>query len=106
MRVKTSDGKIGELTGVKAGKSVGVKLEDGTTKYYPETAVKPLVHSEKPPEIVIVPAIDRLEELKRDFARLREHDAILPGETIHAYEVLYDELTNEAIKDFRDKWGL
>lgn len=61
---------------------------------------------EEEPEIRIIPAIERLEELKADFVRLRSHDALLPGETIKAFDQLYEELTMEAIKEFQAKWGL
>ncbi len=105
MRVKTSDGKLGTLTGVKAGKAVGVKLDEGLTKYYPESSLKKVAGDETEIKVEVVPAIDRLEEYMADCKRLQDVQDKNVG--LEPYQrQLYQDLLTEAEKDLKDKWGL
>lgn len=65
---------------------------------------KPEQAKQDPPKIVIVPAIERLEELHRDITRMATHGIAFTN--YDAIKKLEDELQLEAINEFTAKWGL
>lgn len=87
---------------------VKVRLEDGRVVPWPKSRInQPPKEGEETLKLVIIPAIDRVEELKRDAERLSsvvEWFMNVPNEA--TYGNLASELLMQAKKEFNEKWGL
>lgn len=87
---------------------VKVRVEDGRELVWPISKINmPPKEGEDTLKMVVIPAIDRLEELKNDVKRLKAVDIDLgAGPTYEAYTKVLSKLSDEAIKEFTNKWGL
>ncbi len=103
MFIKLPDGTKAQSMGVTAGKTTKILLEDGSVKWYPTAKLTPWEEQEEELQIRVIPAIERLEELRQDVTRLNAQGV---GVDPDSFDALVEELSNEALQQFKDKWGL
>lgn len=86
---------------------VKVRLEDGREFPWPISKINmPPKEGEEALRMVVVPAIDRLDELLKDYQRVRGLCDLPEPNDFPSYNKLKDELREEAVKEFKQKWGL
>lgn len=108
MEITLPDGRKATVIGQVTDKMSKIRFEDGREVMWPTDKIpQPVKEGEDTLKLVVVPAIDRLEELKKDFERMlavrvwsseiKDDDFIYP---------LAEKLFNESQMEFDKKWGL
>jgi len=109
MEITLPDGRKATVLNQVTKDHTKIRLEDGREVYWPTAKIPiPPKEGEDTFKVVIVPAIDRLSELVKDRRVLGD---LLPvnlftDEFNYKYNELYDQLSEEAVKEFSKKWGL
>lgn len=86
---------------------VKVLLDDGRTVPWPKSRINmPPKEGEETLKVIIIPAIDRLEELTNDRQRLIDCNIPIAPDKISNYTNLEHGLKTEAEQEFYKKWGL
>lgn len=105
MEVTLKDGRKATLLSENSSFAI-IRLADGREMPYPKEKV--IYPSPPEPELkkVVIPAIERLEELRHDMMALKLVGAPIDSDTQQRYDKLFGELSIEACKELIDKWGL
>ena len=103
MEITLKDGRKATLISENSSFAI-IRLADGREMPYPKEKV--IYPSPPEPELkkAVTPAIERLEELANDVERMSKARVTIP--MTDSFKKLFNELANEAIKDFNNKWGL
>lgn len=86
---------------------VKIRLGDGREFPWPVSKINmPPKEGEETLKMVVIPAIDRLNELLKDYQNVRVLCDIPEPNDFPGYNKLKDLLKEEAVKEFKQKWNL
>lgn len=101
------DNRKATIVGGISDDLVKVKLEDGREIPWPVSKINmPPKEGEETLKMVVIPAIDRLEELRKDRKRLLDNNIPINMDQIDNYVKLENILMQESENEFYNKWGL
>jgi len=114
MDITLQDGRKATLLGQVTDKMSKIRLEDGRETLWPTAKIpQQAKEGEDTLKLVVVPAIDRLRELEGDCEFLfksvptgSDDDIKSLQDLKNAAIELIKQLREEAIKEFKHKWGL
>lgn len=102
------DNRKATIVGGISDDLVKVKLEDGREIPWPVSKINmPPKEGEDTLKMVVIPAIDRLKELRTDLTNLENLGITLSGDNgLDKFIELCNQLGDQALNEFKQKWGL
>lgn len=108
MQITLPGGRKATVIGQVTDKMIKIRLEDGRETLWTTDKLPKQTEGEDTLKLVVIPAIDRLEEMAKDRKRLTEMKAWITQTRTKdkVFIDMFNGLYTEALKEFKQKWGL